>query len=116
MGTYVSVAEPQLYQIWDGAVARPLHGGKVTVGVIDFEPLTHVCEHRHENEQLGLVVKGAITMVIDGERRELRVGDMYSIRGGIPHSEETGQEWRDHRRCVFAGAIRLERHATACRR
>jgi quercetin dioxygenase-like cupin family protein len=92
MGTDVSVAEPQLYQIWDGAVARPLHGGKVTVGVIDFEPLTHVCEHRHETEQLGLVVKGAITMVIDGERRELRVGDMYSIRGGIPHSGETGPD------------------------
>jgi quercetin dioxygenase-like cupin family protein len=51
-----------------------------------------VCEHRHENEQLGLVVKGAITMVLDGERRELRVGDMYSIRGGIPHSGETGPD------------------------
>jgi quercetin dioxygenase-like cupin family protein len=51
-----------------------------------------VCEHRHENQQLGLVVKGAITMVIDGERRELRVGDMYSVRGGIPHSGETGPD------------------------
>jgi quercetin dioxygenase-like cupin family protein len=91
MGTYVSVAEPQVYQIWDGAVARPLHGGKVTVGVIDFEQLTHVCEHRHENEQLGLVAKGAITMVIDGERRELRVGDMYSIRAGFLTRGKPGQ-------------------------
>ena len=72
-------------------VARPLHGERLAVGILDFEPLTHVPEHRHDNEQLGLVLKGSITMVIDGERRELRVGDMYSIRG-IPHSGEAGPD------------------------
>jgi mannose-6-phosphate isomerase-like protein (cupin superfamily) len=57
-----------------------------------FRLLTHVPEHRHDNEQLGLVVSGSITMVIDGQRRELRVGEMYSIRGGIPHSGESGPD------------------------
>lgn len=90
MSTYVSVAGLQPYQIWDGAVARPLHGDRITVGIIDFEPLTHVPEHRHANEQLGFVLRGSITMTIAGERRELRKGDMYSIRSGIPHSGEAG--------------------------
>src|ERR1700682_4427177 len=79
-------------QIWGGVVARPLHGESLTVGILDFEPLTHVPEHRHASEQLGLVVKGSITMVIDGQRRELRVGEMYWIRGGIPHSGESGPD------------------------
>ncbi len=92
MSTYVSVAGVQPYQIWDGAVARPLHGERITVGIIDFEPLTHVPEHRHVNEQLGFVLRGSITMTIDGERRELRMGDMYSIRSGIPHSGEAGPD------------------------
>ncbi|HKF76124.1 MAG TPA: cupin domain-containing protein [Candidatus Dormibacteraeota bacterium] len=92
MSTYASVAGLQPRQIWAGAVARPLHGERMTVGFIDLEPLTQVPEHRHDNEQLGFVLKGSITMVIDGERRELHVGDAYTIRSGIPHSAETGPD------------------------
>src|SRR5919109_1684523 len=92
MSTYATVGRLQPYRIWDGVIARPLHGDRITVGILEFEPLTHVPEHRHDNEQLGLVLKGSITMVIDGERRELHVGDMYSIRGGVPHSGEAGPE------------------------
>ena len=92
MSTYVSVAGLQPHQIWDGVIARPLHGDTITVGILDFEPLTQVPEHRHANEQLGLVLKGSIAMVIDGARRDLRVGDMYSIRSGIPHSGEAGPD------------------------
>ena len=90
--TYGSVAGLQPHQIWSGTVARALHGERISVGILDFEPLTHVPDHRHDNEQLGLIVKGSITMVIDGERRELLVGDMYSIKGGIPHSGEAGPD------------------------
>jgi quercetin dioxygenase-like cupin family protein len=92
MSTYGSVAGLQPHQIWGGVVARPLHGESLTVGILDFEPLTHVPEHRHASEQLGLVVEGSITMVIDGERHDLPMGDMYSIRSGIPHSGESGPD------------------------
>lgn len=92
MSTYTSVAGLQPYQIWDGVVARPLHGERITVGIIDLDRLTHVPEHRHVNEQMGFVLKGSITMVIDGERRELHVGDMYTIRSGSPHAGETGPD------------------------
>lgn len=92
MSTYVSVAGLQPHQIWDGVVVRPLRGERITVGILEFEPLTKVPEHRHDNKQLGLVLKGSITMVIDGERRELHVGDMYSVRGGVPHSGEVGPD------------------------
>jgi hypothetical protein len=40
MSTYVSVAGLQPHQIWSGLVARPLHGESLTVGILDFEPLT----------------------------------------------------------------------------
>jgi quercetin dioxygenase-like cupin family protein len=92
MSTYASVAGLQPRQIRDGVVARPLHGARITVGILEFEPLTQVPEHRHDNEQMGLVLKGSITMVIDGERRDLQVGGMYSIRSGIPHSGEAGPD------------------------
>jgi hypothetical protein len=46
---------------------------------------------RTGNEQFGLVLNRSITMVIDGERRELHVGEMYLapqsvIIGVPPHS------------------------------
>jgi quercetin dioxygenase-like cupin family protein len=90
MSTFVSVAGLRPRRIWDGAVVRPLHGERITVGIIEFEPLAHVPEHRHDNEQLGLVLEGSITMVIDGDRRELHAGDLYLVRGGVPHSGEAG--------------------------
>jgi hypothetical protein len=40
MSTYVSVAGLQAHQIWGRVVARPLHGESLTVGILDFEPLT----------------------------------------------------------------------------
>lgn len=92
MSTYAAVGRLQPHRIWDGVVARPLHGERITVGILEFEPLTQVPEHSHDNEQLGLVLKGSITMVINGERRELEVGGMYAVRSGIPHSGEAGPD------------------------
>ena len=40
MSTYVSAAGLQPHQIWGGAVARPVQGESLTVGILDFEPLT----------------------------------------------------------------------------
>jgi len=64
-------------------VAVSLNNKRLTVGILDFEPLTHVPEHRHDNEQLGLAVKGSITMVIDGQRRELRVARCTRLEAGF---------------------------------
>lgn len=40
MSTYVSVAGLQSHQVCGGVVACPLHGESLTVGILDFEPLT----------------------------------------------------------------------------
>jgi len=92
MSAYDSVAGLQPRQIWDGVVARPLHGERITTRILEFEPLTLVPEHGHDNEQMGFVLKGSTTMVIDGERRDLQRGAMYAIRSGIPHSGEAGPD------------------------
>jgi quercetin dioxygenase-like cupin family protein len=92
MPTYQRVSEVSPYQIWDGATARAVHGERVTVGIIDLDPDVFVPEHRHGNEQVGFVIRGAVTMEIDGDERLLIPGDMYSIRGSVPHSAKAGPE------------------------
>ena len=92
MGTYDNLAKLRPYQIWDGAVARAVRGDRITLGVVDLEPDRAVPEHRHANEQIGIVLRGAITMTVDGESRTLTVGDTYVIPSDVPHSATTGPE------------------------
>ena len=90
MPTYQRVADLRPYRIWDGAVARAIHGERLTVGIIDLDPDLLVPEHAHQNEQLGFVLQGRVTMVIGGDERELQIGDTYSIPSGVPHSAKAG--------------------------
>ena len=90
--TYDTVAELRPYAIWSGAVARAVHGDRLTVGIVDLDPNLDVPEHQHENEQVGFVLRGKVTMVIGGDARELATGGTYVIPANVPHSASTGPE------------------------
>ncbi len=80
------------YRIWDGVVARVVRGNRMTFAVVDLEPHTAVPEHHHANEQLGIVLKGSITMEIAGESKMLGVGEAYVIRADVPHAAQSGPD------------------------
>lgn len=92
MPTFARLDEVRPYKIWDGTVARAVRGDRITFAVVDLEPNRAVPEHNHSNEQLGIVLKGTITMVIAGERKTLNVGETYVIPSDVPHSAETGPD------------------------
>jgi quercetin dioxygenase-like cupin family protein len=86
----VSAFKPS--RIWDGVLARALHANRVTIGFVDIDPGVLVPEHRHDNEQVGFVQRGSVTMTIAGQARELGVGETYSIDAGVPHSAKAGAD------------------------
>src|SRR5947209_3612280 len=90
--TFRAVADVPPARIWDGVLARPLNGERVTLGFVDIDPNVLVPEHRHDNEQVGFVQRGSVTMTIAGQARELGVGETYSIAGGVPHSAKAGAD------------------------
>lgn len=92
MGTFDSFSTVRPYQIWTGAVARAVNGERLTMALIDLDPDLDIPEHHHDNEQLGFVILGKVTMVIAGEERELSAGEAYSIPSDVPHSARTGHE------------------------
>ncbi|HEY4872227.1 MAG TPA: cupin domain-containing protein [Candidatus Dormibacteraeota bacterium] len=92
MDVFGKVATFKPARIWEGVVARPLHANRVTIGFVDIDPGVLVPEHRHDNEQVGFVLRGSVTMTIAGQARELRVGETYSIAGGVPHSAKAGAD------------------------
>jgi quercetin dioxygenase-like cupin family protein len=78
--------------IWNGVSVRAVHGERITLGVVELDPNAVVPEHRHENEQLGIVLAGALTFRVGDESRELNPGDTWRIPANVPHEVTTGPE------------------------
>src|SRR2546426_12498101 len=95
VNVYQAVSDLKPARIWDGVLARVVNGDRLTIGFVDIDPNVQVPEHRHENEQVGFVLRGSVTMTVNGQSRELRVGETYTI-GSQVRSEErrVGKECR----------------------
>jgi quercetin dioxygenase-like cupin family protein len=92
MSIFQAVSKLKPTRIWDGVLARTVNGDRLSIGFVDIEPSVQVPEHRHENEQVGFVLRGSVTMVVDGQSRELRVGETYTIASQVPHSAKAGAD------------------------
>lgn len=89
---YTALEDLRPYLIRAGMTARVVNGERTTVAVIDIDPDGVAEEHHHENEQIGFVISGVITMRIAGESRELHPGDTYVIPSNVPHDAKAGPE------------------------
>ena len=92
MGNLVELAEITPIQVWEGVVARRVQGEKLTIAVVELAPNAIVPEHRHPNEQCGLVIEGEVRFRIGDEEREFGPGGTWRILGDVPHELHTGPE------------------------
>ncbi|MDX6386209.1 MAG: hypothetical protein QOD85_11, partial [Gaiellaceae bacterium] len=60
MSAFADLSSLDLQKIWDGVHGRSIHGERLTLGVIELDPDSHVPEHQHENEQLGICLSGSL--------------------------------------------------------
>jgi len=92
MKTYEPIGDMRPHVIREGINARVVNGERITMAVVELGPGVTLPEHQHENEQLGFVISGVITMRIGGDQRELHAGDTYSIRSNVPHDAVAGPD------------------------
>jgi quercetin dioxygenase-like cupin family protein len=92
VSTFRGLKEIRPHVLREGVHARAVTGERMTLAVVDLEPNATVPEHKHENEQLGFVISGAITMRIGSEEQKLHVGDTYTIPSNMPHEATAGAE------------------------
>ena len=78
--------------IWHGIAARVVEGEQLTLAVVELDPGAVAREHSHANEQLGIVLSGAMTFRIGDETRELGPGDLYTIPSNVPHEATAGPD------------------------
>jgi unsaturated pyranuronate lyase len=92
MSAFDDVAAIPPQAIWDGLIARAVHGERITLAVVEIDPGADLPEHSHENEQLGIVLHGSLTFRVGDEERTLGPGDTWRIESNAPHSGRGGPE------------------------
>jgi quercetin dioxygenase-like cupin family protein len=89
----VDLETVQPFEIWGDAVrARKVEGERITLAVVELGPNAMVPEHRHEAEQMGIVIEGGVTFTIDGETRDLGPGGTWRILSNRPHMVQAGPD------------------------
>ena len=90
MNAFDDLRELPLRQIWDGIHARVISGERLSLGVVELGPGAVAREHKHEHEQLGIVLSGTITFRIGDETRELGPGQTWTIPSNVLHEATAG--------------------------
>jgi quercetin dioxygenase-like cupin family protein len=90
MSAFEQLAKLQPIVLADGIRARAVKGERMTMAVVDLAPNAISPEHKHENEQLGFVIRGSMTMRIGDEVLELHAGDTYVIPSHVEHGAAAG--------------------------
>jgi quercetin dioxygenase-like cupin family protein len=92
MGRLEDLGDIQPLKVWEGVIARTVEGERVSLAVVELEPSSVVPEHSHENEQLGIVIRGTVRFRVGPETRELGPGGTWRIPSNTPHEVQTGPD------------------------
>jgi unsaturated pyranuronate lyase len=92
MSAFDELANVRPRQVWDGMVARAVHGERITLAVVELDADMDLPEHHHANEQLGLVLQGSVELRVGGERRMLGPGETWRFASDAPHSGRAGPD------------------------
>ncbi len=84
--SYFSVAGLPSTEMLPGIGRRAAWLSGVMLTFFTFEPHSVVPEHRHPNEQITLVTRGAMEFALEGATRTLRPGDGVCIPPNALHS------------------------------
>lgn len=91
MSNLVDVEHLPVIDVWGTDVqARRVQGERITLAVVELAPDAIVPGHRHEAEQLGMVIEGSVIFTLGEERRELGPGGTWRIASNVPHQVTTG--------------------------
>ncbi|MEP6637906.1 MAG: cupin domain-containing protein [Chloroflexota bacterium] len=92
--SYLSdVADAPVIDVWGETVrARRVEGERITLALVELAPDALVPGHRHENEQLGMVISGRLTFTVGDETRELAPGGTWRIPSDMPHHVKVGPD------------------------
>lgn len=63
-----------------------------TVTRYRFDPAASFPLHRHEQEQLTMIISGRVTFTVDGQVQQLGPGGWSIVPGGVEHGLQAGDQ------------------------
>jgi quercetin dioxygenase-like cupin family protein len=89
---FVSLNDTPSFGLAPGATARALFGERSMLNLVELDPDATVAIHSHPHEQLGLILRGSMTMTIGDVQREIRTDDAYVVPSGVSHGGTAGPD------------------------
>ena len=82
----IRVSELEPLELIEGVHARIASSEQIMLSHVNFAEGCLVPEHRHPNEQCGIVLSGRIKFTISGEDHIVETGDFFMIPANEVHS------------------------------
>ena len=76
----------------DQFTARLQAEGYPEIRINELEPNRRNAEHQHPFDVLALVLKGEITLTVEGRARTYCAGEEFSMQAGCRHVEDIGPQ------------------------
>jgi len=74
-----------LIELVPGSKSHIISAEKVTVSLLTMAPDSYFSVHRHQSEQIMIVMDGAIDEIVDGKLYHLEKGDVLILPSNIEH-------------------------------
>jgi quercetin dioxygenase-like cupin family protein len=89
---FVSFERLEAFELTRGVTAKALFGEGAMLNLVELEPGCVVPRHSHPHEQLGLMLRGSMTLTVDGADHPLREMDGYTLPGDVEHGATAGPD------------------------
>lgn len=82
----IKLSDLEPLELMGGVSARIASSENIMLSHVEFDEGCQVPEHRHPNEQCGVVISGRILFTIAGEEHIVEAGDFFMIPPNEVHS------------------------------
>jgi quercetin dioxygenase-like cupin family protein len=89
---FVSIEQIPSFRLTEGVSGKPLFGEGAMLNLVELEPGAVVQRHSHPHEQMGVILRGSMTLAVEGEDHVLSEMDAYTLPGGVEHEGIAGAE------------------------
>jgi quercetin dioxygenase-like cupin family protein len=86
----VSLSSVKAFRLADGVTAQALFGERAMLNLVELEPGAVVALHSHPHEQLGIILRGSMTLMVGGTDHVLDEMDAYTLPGNVEHEGIAG--------------------------
>jgi quercetin dioxygenase-like cupin family protein len=89
---FTALSQLRRFSLAEGVSARALFGERAMINLVELAPAALVPRHSHPHEQLGVVLKGELKLIVGGQEHLMGEMDAYALPGELEHEAQAGPE------------------------